>query len=134
MSFSLRDAQLEITQTLPDGEGTAMSASIDLGNSNRGSFVADCELLVEAPALDANDLPDGETMVYDLFHDDDPAFGTEELLANVITQTGAGGAGALAAESRYRFPTNVKRYIRIKATNSGTGDASDKSLNAGLRF
>jgi hypothetical protein len=129
----LRDAELQVTKALPNGAATVNSGSIDLEHSTNGVHVADCELLIEAPALATADLPDTKTMTYDVEHsDDDSSF--SDLANGVLVQTGADGAGAAAATARVRLPSTVKRYVRVVATNSGTGDASDKSMTAGLVF
>ena len=47
----LRDLELQVTKSLPNGAGTEYSDSIDLGDTTTSVFVADCELLIEAPAL-----------------------------------------------------------------------------------
>lgn len=124
--FKLRHADLTKTKALPDGAATVTSNSIQLHSG--GDFLIDAEIEIESPALTTAELPDTETMIYDLYHDDDSAFGSEALLAdNVLTQTGAGGAGAATQTVAYRPPTNVKKHVRFKATNSGAGDASGKS-------
>jgi hypothetical protein len=129
----LRDAELQVTKALPNGAATVNSGSIDLEHSTNGVHVADCELLIEAPALATADLPDTKTMTDDVEHsDDDSSF--SDLANGVLVQTGADGAGAAAATARVRLPSTVKRYVRVVATNSGTGDASDKSMTAGLVF
>jgi hypothetical protein len=80
-------------------------------------------------------LPNSETVKYTVQHDDDSAFGTvADLYPDVLTQTGAGGAGAAAASKRYAIPVDCKRYIRVKAVNSGAGNASAKSLTHELLF
>lgn len=129
----LRDAALQVTKALPADASTIYTDGIDLEHDATGVHVADCELLIEAPALVVADLADGATMTYDVEHSDDNATFTD-LANGVLVQTGAGGAGAAEAEARMRLPSTVKRYIRVVATNSGTGDASDKSLTAGLVF
>lgn len=135
MGFQLGDKSLEVTKALPNGAATVATDGIDLKNSANGDFLANCELHIEAPALVVGDLANGETMTYDIYHDTASDFSSETLLAdNVISQVGADGAGAAAAEARYRFPVDVKRYVRVKATNSGAGDASDKSVTASLKF
>jgi hypothetical protein len=66
-------------------------------------------------------------------HDTDSAFGTAvTIAADILTQTGAGGAGAAAAEVRYKFPTTVNRYVRVRAIKSAAGDASALSLTEKL--
>ena len=129
----LRDAELQVTKALPGSATTIYTDSIDLEQDTTGVFVADCELLIEAPALVVGDLANGETMTYDVEHsDDDESF--SDLANGVLVQTGADGAGAVAAEARLRLPSTVKRYVRVAATNSAAGDASDKSVTAGLVF
>lgn len=134
-NMNLKDAVLEVTKALPNGAAAVNSAGIDLGVAASDLLLAECELVIEAPALATADLPDAQTMTYKVQHDTDSAFGTAvDLFPSAIVQTGAGGAGAAAATKRLRLPSDVKRYIRVVATNSGAGDASDKSLTAGLRF
>jgi hypothetical protein len=131
----LRDAALQVTKALPGGAATIYTDGIDLEHDTSGVFVADCELLIEAPALATADLADGATMKYDVEHADESDFSdVEDLADSVLVQTGAGGAGAAAAEARFRLPSTVKRYVRVAATNSAAGDASDKSVTAGLVF
>jgi len=133
MSFNLKDAQLSVTKTLPNGAATEVSSGIDLGITANSDFQANAELLIEGPALATGELPDTETMTYDVYHDSASGFGSEVLLAgSVLVQTGAGGTGASAATGRLRLPTTVSRYIRVKATNSGAGDASGESLTASI--
>lgn len=137
MALAVRDASTAVTVTkaLPNGAATVVTDGIDLGHGSKGDFLARCELQIEAPALVVGDLANGDTMIYDVYHDTAADFGSEALLLdNVITQTGAGGAGAAAQTKQVRFPVDVNRYVRVKATNSGAGDASDKSLTARLVF
>lgn len=135
------DAQTRVTRALPAGAETVVSTAIDLGHGEKGCFLANAEFLLEAPAVDDTQLPDAETLIYDLWHDTDPAFGTEVLLAdNLITQTGADASGAAAVQRRFRPPTDVKRYVRLKITASaelgsgGEGDGSDESATLKLVF
>jgi hypothetical protein len=131
----LRDAALQVTKALPADASTIYTAGLDLEHDATGVFVADCELLIESPALAVADLANGETMTYKVQHADESDFSDAEDLADaVLVQTGADGAGAAAAETRFHFPSTVKRHVRVGATNSGAGDASDKSLTAGLVF
>lgn len=135
MGFGVRDAALEVTKALPNGAATTASDGIDLGHGPKGDFLVNCELAIEAPALGATPMPNAKTMTYDVFHDTDAAFGTEVKLGTaVLVQTGAGGVGCAAATARFRLPVDVNRYVRVKATGSGAGDASGSSFTAGLRF
>jgi len=133
----VRDTNLKVTRALPAAAATVSSTAIDLGLSARSQFAGGphVELLIEAPVLVVGELGNGATMKYEVFHDSDPAFGTEASLYGVVlTQTGAGGVGAAAASKRVALPTDVKRYLRLKATNSAAVDASAKSVVAGLVF
>ncbi len=129
----LRDLELQVTKSLPNGATTEHSDSIDLGDTSTSVFVADCEMLIEAPALATAELGDAATMTYDVEHsDDDETF--ETLADTVLVQTGADGEGADANEARLRLPSTVRQYVRVAATNSAAGDASDSSMTAGLVF
>jgi len=133
MARGLADYSLQVTKALPNGAATVVTDGIDLEVSAQANTVAQFELRVAAPALVTADLPDTETMKYDVYHDTASDFSTEALLLrDVIVQTGAGGAGAAAQTVGVRLPAHVSRYVRLKATNSGAGDASDKSMTVDL--
>lgn len=136
MSFNVRDAQLKKTRALPNGASNVVSDAIDLDAiTAKGAVLADCELLISAPALVVGDLGDGATMKYDVECDSDSAHGSPRIIAKeVLVQTGAGGAGAAAATKRFRLPSDCERYVRVRATNSAAGDASDKSMTIELLF
>lgn len=133
--FSVRDVQKEVTKALPNGAASTTSDAIDLELTSRSDFVAQCELVINAPALATGAMGDGKTMKYDILTSSSSNLsGPTTLVAAAITQTGAGGAGAAAAEYRFRLPTNVLRYIGVKATGSASGDASGSSFTARLQF
>jgi len=137
MTLEMRDAELVETVALPDGANkSVVSDPIDLGTTSRGDHVALCEFVVSAPALTTTMLPNSKTMTYLLEHDDDPAFGGAETLAdNLIVQTGAGSAGAAAATKRFRAPINCKRYVRLKVTSGAdVTDSSTKTAELALVF
>ena len=133
-SRNVKDAELIETKALPNGAAAVNSGSIDLEFvKTNGLFLAECELEVVAPALVVADLPDTKTMIYKVEDSaDDSTFAT--LYDAVITQTGAGGAGDATETVRVKLPEDVSRYVRVTATNSGAGDASDKSLTMQLVF
>jgi hypothetical protein len=137
MAYACKDADSGMVKTaaLPNGAATTQIAGIDLGIGSKGDCGGNFELQIEAPALVVGDLGNGATMTYDVYHDTDSAFGSEALLmGSVIVQTGADGAGAAAVTKQVRLPVNVNRYVRVKATNSAAGDASDKSMTVRLVF
>lgn len=134
MPFNVKDAELTKSFALPNGAATTNSAGIDLANSTKGDFVADGELVVNAPACTTGQLGDTQTLTYSVRHDDAADFSTDaELMPAVIVQTGAGGAGAAAAEKRLRLPTNVKRYVRVRCVKTGASNASTASCEMSFR-
>ena len=133
MPRDLIDAQLQVTKALPNGAATASTDGIDLGITSNSDFQAAVELKIEAPALDSTALPNTKTMKYSVYHDSASDFSGEALLAgDVVVQTGAGGTGDDAATGRLPLPTNVSRYIRVKAVGSASGDASGSSVTVSL--
>jgi len=129
MGFAVKDTGLKVTKALPNGATNVTSDAIDLGHGSRGDYLAGAELLISAPALVVGDLADAATMKYDIIHSDNSDLSSPTtLITAAITQTGAAGAGAAAATYTWRPNADVKRYIGVKATNSGAGDASDKSM------
>lgn len=135
MSHQIKDAQLEVALTLPNGAATTNSAGLDLGNSDRGHFIGEVELVISAPALTTGQLGDGQTITYSVRHGAASDFsGDAELLGGLIVQTGAGGAGAAAAEKRIRLPSNVARYLRVRAVKTGASNASTAEASAALLF
>lgn len=131
MPFQLADSQLVVSGALPNGATSTTTPGIDL--CNMGDFQASCELLISAPELSGTELPNGATMTYAV--EDATAANFSDvvtLFGNVLQQTGSGGLGAAQRTVRVRLPTTVRRYIRVRATNSGTGNASAKSMSASL--
>lgn len=128
-----KDLALQVTKALPGSATTIYTGGIDLGISEHGNVPRGTELLIEAPALATADLGDGATMKYFVQCDADSAFGSaQDISGIVLTQTGADGAGAAATTARFAIPTTCERYVRVGATNSASGDASDKSVTVTL--
>ena len=134
----VKDTTFEETKALGTADATVTTTGFDLGAlSARGAFLAEpLELLIEAPALNTTQLPDGDTNTYSIETDDNSGFSSAKILADkVILQTGAGGAGALAAIARFRLPTDVEQFLRVKSVLAGgTGDCSGASMIVSLRF
>lgn len=131
---NVRDASLVKTKALPTGAAAVSTVAFDLGAlTGRGIRDYICDLLIEAPLLAVGELANASTMIYSIECDTDAAFGSATtLVAAAITQTGAGGVGAAAAEARFRVPMDCERYLRVTATNSTAADASAKSVTASL--
>src|SRR5262245_14859412 len=125
MGMKLKDAGLKGTLALPNGAANTSGAAIDLGLSAFGDFLANCEFILSAPALNTTQQPDAKTMKYDIIHSDNSDLSSPSTLyPTVVTQTGAGGAGAAATTFTFRVPVDSKRYVGVKATGSASGDSS----------
>jgi len=131
--YAVKDALLTVTKALPNGAAAVSSDGIDLEHSTNGQHLANCELLIESPALLTGDLADAATLTYDI---EDSADGSSyaAIAKGVLVQTGAGGEGADAASKRFRLPSAVRQHVRFTATKAGAGDASDKSGTMSLVF
>lgn len=125
MSLALKDAQLKGTLALPSGASSVYGAAIKLDNTARGAFPGEVEWLVTAPALVVGKLADASTMKYSVTVSAN-ADGSSPTIVypDVIVQTGAGGAGAVAATKIVRLPVSVTGYVALKITNSAAADAS----------
>ena len=101
------------------------SSTIDLGYAigAKDARLADVAIWVTAPAHATASLPDAKTFKVSICGDTTTS-PTPIIMGDVITQLGAGGVGALAAEVKVKLPTNCPRYIRAKVTCSSTTNAS----------
>jgi hypothetical protein len=133
----VRDAGLVQSIALPAAAGTVNGLPIDLGDAMtaRGARLADCELVLTAPALNTTDLPNTVTAIYAI-QGSTTNFGTVVPLATAcLTQTGAAGAGAALQTWRMKLPSDCPRYIRasvVTATNAG--NCALKSMELALQF
>jgi len=138
MSLSMKDADLTKTIALPATDGSVNSAGVDTGSRTAAPLAGELlegELLVTAPALTTSELPDADTATYKLQHDDNSSFTSATDTADLLVQTGAGGAGADAATVRFRIPSDGERYWRVVVTTAGgAGDCSGKSAEIALVF
>lgn len=131
MGYELKDAGLTLTLALPASATTAYATpGIDTGKTtDQAVQAADVELLLTAPALTTAQLGDAATMKYSILMDTvNPIDGSSVVLhADILTQTGAGGAGAAGATKRFKLPSDALRIIGLKVVNSAAGDASGVS-------
>lgn len=125
---NLRDADLIKSIALPAAASTTVNtAALDLGDRTvRARQAADnLSICLKIPALSTTILPDTKTMTLSIVMSDSATFasGNETLRSVVIT--GAGGAGAVAAEIRAALPEDHSRYIRGTIVSGAlTTDAS----------
>lgn len=121
------DPGLSVSVALPDGAVTEVSiASIDMGpktpNGNRFP-----EFLLAAPVLSTIELPDGETIDFDIIASSNSDLSSPVVVMKAaITQTGAGGIGAAAAETRFDPASTCPRYLGLEATGSAGVSAPSK--------
>ena len=132
MGYAVQDAELTETKALHNTAGADICTEFDVNPS--GELLAQCELEITAPILTAGELPNGETVIYDIVAGA-AASPTTVIAAAVLTQTGAAGAGAAASTKRFRLATDVARYVAVKATvSAGGGNCSGKSFTSKLLF
>ena len=128
----IRDEALKVTKSLPAGNATTVTTGIDLGHSANGQPPR-LELLMEVPALTEAELGNSATLKLEVYHDTAVAFGTEGSLYGTPNLTVTGSGGAAAASKRVALPTNVGRYVRVKATTaSNPGNAATSDLTVTL--
>ncbi len=101
------------------GAGTATSAGIDLNSlTAQGERPQGLELVLVVPAQSTSQLPDAATLTHTIEASDNSDFsGTPDVLGTYV-QTGAGGAGDVAAELRVGVASNTKRYVRAKSVGN----------------
>lgn len=131
----MKDLNLTVTRALTASDGTVTSDDIDLGASSSqggaGSSVKDAELVIEVPSLSGSELASADTLTLTVQSGDSATPSTSMNLVKVITGTGSTIA---AQEVKFRLPSNVGRYVNVKAVTAGTtGDMSAKSLTISLR-
>lgn len=126
---TMRDAALELSRALPNGAATVTTtAGIQIKGATTDEFSAPMEFEIDAPSIATGLLADAATMKYSIVHATDPAMSDAAVLAaDVLVQTGAGGAGAAAVKTRWRAPSNSRAFIGLRAVNSGAGNASTRT-------
>lgn len=128
MGFGNRDGQLKGTLALPPGASAVRGAAIKSDNGSRDQFLAQCELLVTAPALTVGQLANASTMTYDVTISQNADGSSPTVIyPGFLVQLGAGGVGAAAKTGRCRLPVDVSGYVALQVTNSAAANASAAS-------
>lgn len=126
---ALKDVSLKVTRALKSGAGAVFSDAIDLGHTTNGGLHAPVEFKLSAPALTTGQCTNGSTVTYHVLAKSSSTLssGATTVQSSILTQTGAGGAGAAANTANFRLPAGVARYLGIAVVNSATDDASAAS-------
>ena len=127
-SYNLVDATFSTSFTLPPQAATPTThTAFDLGANSNGAFLAPCELDIAAPALTATQLFSTSSLAYKVQESTDNSTFTT-LADSVIAQSGAATAAAVAAQTvRFDLPSDVSRYVRVMATQTGSGGVPSAS-------
>jgi hypothetical protein len=122
-TYNQRDALLKKLGVFPTAAGTTYTEAHDLGDiGQRGVRIDPFELVIEAPALTATQLPAGADLAYSFqFCDvEDFSDNVETVEVTEWKQTGS-TSGAGAFEARFRVATDGRRFVRAKCVRTGTG-------------
>jgi len=130
MGYGTGDAMLVQSATLPSAEGASATPALDIG-PNGATLDADFRLRAEALATD--ELAVSDTVIYSVESAEDEAFSSPRIaIPEIAHQIGDGGANAI--DKRFRLPSTAGQFVRIKATKTGDGDASNKTMTLDMLF
>ncbi len=130
---NLADALKGAVTALPNGAVTVTSTTIDLEVGPYSEFMARSELRVNVPALTTTQLPNGDTLTFNVLQSLDDV--TYVVASNTeLVVTGAGGVGAGVASFRFRPDTAQYRYLRVQCVKTGAGNCSASNFTSNLVF
>ncbi len=127
--LGLRDKSLIQTAALPNGAAATQSTGFDL-ESTGGEFLADVELELSVPALTSTEVADTQTITYTVETSATSNFASATNIGTLAAVTGSSGVAATV--KRFRLPSTVQRYVRVKATKTGASNASTSSMTVSL--
>ena len=116
---NLKDASLSVTKAYPAAGSNNNSATIDLG-SVPPAFQADrIEVEVSTPALSAF-VTSTKYVTYNIQDSaDDVTYANVGLTFQIA---GVATTGSLANKTRFRLPSNVRRYIQLNQAETSGGE------------
>lgn len=132
------DAQWIKSIALPSAASTTVHTAVqDLDSgaarTDRAIVPESIDAMLQLPALSTTILPDTRTYTITLLGGDTTTPATQIGEAYVVT--GAGGAGAPAAEFHWRFSPGAHRYFWFQIVSGGsTTDGSALSATGGIGF
>ena len=136
MKTTMRDAGLQASISLPVGATPVVSNALDIGPvSSFGSYAPSIngEFLLEAPALTVAQLPNGESVAYDVVTSVNPDLSSPVIVSgSAVVQLGAGGVGAVGNSVRVRPTSDVLRYFGFQAR--GTSGVAASGVKATLTY
>lgn len=113
---------MKYTVLIPAGGATALSPSYD--GSQQGFLHPNCVAVIDTPALTTSQLPNGETITFQLLESNSPTLSTPISTTTLGVQTGAGGVGAAAVTFGGRLKYAGGRYWGIAAVASASANAA----------
>jgi hypothetical protein len=116
VDYSRQDAQLTVLTALPAAGATANTSSIDLGIAAPTLAGTDSSFTITIPATTT---ATGQTFTFTVQDsDDNSSFASVAPMASRVI-TGVSNATAATTFS-WRFPSSVRRYVRVSAVASAT--------------
>lgn len=134
---SRRDARIKKTAALPASAGSTATAVIDTGfDKSKGHQAGNFEFEIVAPALTVTELPNSATAKYALMASaNSDKSSPVTVVADIISQLGAGGAGDDTETAYYRPQSDALRYFWLSCTTATSpGDCSGKSMSLDILF
>jgi hypothetical protein len=131
VSYNLKDALLIKETSFPSAAGTVYSEAFDLEDiGQRGVRTDPFELLINAPAATAAQLPAGASNTFSLQFCNAPDFasGVMEVSAVAAWQQAGSASGAEECELRFRPATDALRYVRVKNVTAGSAVQTGKKF------
>ena len=129
--------QLSQVASLPNGANITETKPLDLGIRPAGVTPDSIGFEIRCPALSPEELPDGSVMNYDVIVSDAADMSNATVAkAGVVTQKAKaekGGARKRTSSFNLDADAPVGRYLAIRATNSGGGDASGQEVELHLQ-
>jgi hypothetical protein len=132
MGHALRNrlGQHSRSATPPAAGGFSLSGALNGGEL--ANLIPDVLFYTEAPALDASQLPDGETITYTLIESRDDRLSDPNTTTTLGVQTGAGGAGAAAVIFACRAKYRGGSFIGLRVDASARANVAHEDFTLGV--
>jgi hypothetical protein len=115
----MTDQNLTVKTAGPTSAGTANSTALDFGSPDGvGNLAGKVRFKLEVPAIVG--LSDTKTQIFTLQDSADNSTFTAVAAYPAVTFTGAGGAGAAAADAYFEWTPSLRRYLRVQVVTAAT--------------